>query len=252
MACQPHHVPRRPAPAHFEGQVLQRFDFESGEAGPWSERKLPGEAALTILAEEGAGGGRFARFRLRRDDPLVADGHRSELQLDDVGLAGEGLDRWYGFRTRLPADWTPDHEYEVVAQWKGRDDKPEEESKSPCLALRVRALEWYLTNRWDARLVTPGNRSPNAELWSGPLDLGRWVEWTFHARWSHGDDGLLRIWKDGLQIVEKRGPNTFNDPRGMYFKIGIYKPPWDNRPASSQVDERSVDHDDVWHGVTGR
>ncbi len=130
-----------------------------------------------------------------------------------------------------------------------KDESPEEESKSPCLALRVRDREWCLTNRWDGRRITPSNRSPSSELWTGALDLGVWVGWTVHARWSHGSDGLLRIWKDGHQIVEKRGPNSYNDPRGMYFEIGIYKPPWDNRPANSRVDQRIVEHDDIWFGV---
>jgi hypothetical protein len=236
-------------PLAFGGQVLQRFDFESGEAGAWSRFKLPGPGALTIAAEDDPSANRFARFRLRRDDPIVSDGHRSELQLDGIGLAGEAVERWYGLRVRLPADWELDREYEVVAQWKGKDDKPEEASKSPCLALRIRERVWYLTNRWDERRITPDNESPNEVLWSAALELGRWTEWTVQARWSFGEDGVLRIWKDGVQIVEKRGPNTFNDPGGMYFKIGIYKPPWDERPERSQVDERTVEHDDVWIGV---
>lgn len=248
-SCRPDAAPRDPTPPAFRGEILQRFDFESGEAGPWSVFKLPGPGALTIAAEEAPNGNRFARFRLRRSDPIVSDGHRAELQLDAIGLAGEPATRWYGFRTRLPSAWEPDREYEVVAQWKGVDDKPQEESKSPCLALRVREREWFLTNRWDERRITPSNESPNAELWSGDLDLGRWTEWTVQVRWSYRADGLLCIWKDGALLVEKRGPNTFDDPGGIYFKLGIYKPPWDLRPERSRVDERIVEHDDVWFGI---
>ena len=71
-----------------------------------------------------------------------------------------------------------------------------------------------------------------------------WTDWVVHARWSFRDDGLLEIWKDGEKIIEQHGPNTYNDQRGMYFKIGIYKPPWD-KPVKSDVDRRVVVHDEI-------
>jgi hypothetical protein len=107
-ACGSSQVPRDAAPPVFRGQLLQRFDLEGGEAGPWSDFKLPGPEALTIAADDAPSAHRFARFRLRRSDPIVSDGHRSELQLDAVGFAGEPDLRWYGFRMRLPSDWTSD------------------------------------------------------------------------------------------------------------------------------------------------
>ncbi len=70
-----------------------------------------------------------------------------------------------------------------------------------------------------------------------------------HARWSFREDGFLQVWKDGRQIIEKRGANTYNDRRGMYFKIGIYKAPWGDPDRALLVDRRIVYHDDVWIGV---
>lgn len=194
-----------------------------------------------------------ARFTLHRDDPLVSDGKRAELHIKKLGEIGDGRDYWYGFRTYLPADWENDHQYEVVAQWKGRrDDEAEaaEDSKSPALALRVRGKQWYITNRWDPRLITPKNSAPRATLWRNDLDIGVWTTWIVHARWSYKEDGVLEIWKDGKKVVEKRGPNTYNDGQGMYFKIGIYKPPWSDEVwFPSKVRKRVVYHDDVWIGV---
>ncbi len=249
-SCRPKYAYRRPSPPDFQGRVLYRFDFESGEAGRWTDFKLPSPDSLLIVEDPLAPANHVARFRLNRDDPLVSDGKRCELQIDGIGEIGSGRDYWYGFRTYLPVDWEFDQEYEVLAQWKGKRDKPQEQSKSPALALRTRRKEWYITNRWDARLITPENHSPNETLWRGDLDVGVWVEWVVHARWSFAADGYLEIWKDGRQIVERRGPNTYNDRRGMYFKIGIYKAPWGHLDRPSLVDRRIVYHDDVWIGVT--
>jgi len=249
-ACRDKYEPSDPRPPDFAGQVLHRFDFESGEAGPWTELKLALLRSMTVVPDPLDPTNRVARFELHRDDPDVSDGKRAELEMENVGEIGSGRDRWYGFRTYLPPDWEFDHENEIVAQWKGkRDGDLGEESKSPALALRVRRNYWYLTNRWDERAVTPDNDSPNEKLWTWPRHAGVWTEWVVHARWSYRDDGLLEIWKDGVQIVEKHGPNTYNDRRGMYFKIGIYKAPWSEPDRESLVDRRVVFHDDVWIGT---
>jgi hypothetical protein len=248
--CRSSYAPSHPAPPDFQGGILHRFDFESGGPGPWTDFKLPTSESLAIVNDPLQPSNRVARFVLRRDDPIVSDGKRSELQIDDVGEIGTGCDYWYGFRMYLPADWEFDHEYEVLAQWKGKRDRDlGEQSKSPALALRSRGNVWYITNRWDDRAVTPANHSPNETLWQEDREAGVWTEWVVHARWSFRADGLLEIWKDGRQIVEKQGPNTYNDRRGMYFKIWVYKSPWGKPDRHSLVDRRVVYHDDVWIGV---
>ncbi len=249
-SCGPKYSPRHASAPDFKGRILHRFDFESGEAGPWTDFKLPTPESLAIVEDPLDPGNRVARFVLHRNDPMVSDGKRAELQIDGIGEIGTGRDYWYGFRTYLPDDWQFDIEYEVLAQWKGKRDKSlGEQSKSPALALRTRKKVLYITNRWDDRIVTPENHSPNETIWQGSRDVGVWAKWVVHARWSFRDDGLLEIWKDGRQIVEKHGPNTYNDRRGMYFKVGIYKAPWGHPDRPSHVDRRVVYHDDVWIGV---
>ena len=44
-----------------------------------------------------------------------------------------------------------------------------------------------------------------------------------HVKWSNQNDGILEIWKDGEKVVDQKGPNTFNDAKGPYFRMGIYK-----------------------------
>ena len=55
------------------------------------------------------------------------------------------------------------------------------------------------------------------------MERGAWTDWVFHVKWSYGPDGVLEVWKNSQKIVTKSGPNTFNDARGPYMKMGIYK-----------------------------
>lgn len=233
--------------------LLHVWDFETGAAGEWTDYKLARPGSLEIVGSPVRSGRFAAQFTLHRDDPIVSDGKRAELQIDDVGKIGSGLDVWYGFSTWLPGGWEHDEQYEVLAQWKGKRDKDlGEASKSPALALRLRRDHWYITNRWDPRPVTPDNSAPEETLWRAPYEVATWTDWVVHARWSYGADGLLEIWKDGVRVVEKHGPNTYNDRRGMYFKIGIYKPRW-MKPVRypSTVERRVVVHDEIRIGGPG-
>ena len=71
-------------------------------------------------------------------------------------------------------------------------------------------------------------------IWWGFLELGKWVDWEFRVRWSHGPDGQLDIWKDGEHIVVRTGPNTYNDFFAPFFKFGIYIPEWSASPLPKE------------------
>ena len=62
------------------------------------------------------------------------------------------------------------------------------------------------------------------------------------ARFDDGDDFLNEL--QGL--VRKEGINTYNDRLGLRFKVGIYKPVWNDPDGSdSRVSERTVYHDEI-------
>jgi hypothetical protein len=56
-----------------------------------------------------------------------------------------------------------------------------------------------------------------------PADLrNRWHTVIVYAKWSTGPDGELKVWINGKQRVDLKGPNTkFTTP--VYFKYGIYR-----------------------------
>ena len=61
------------APA-FSGQILHRWDFESGDAGKWSVYKLPTRRSLTIVEDPKQPGNLVARFTLSGSSTTTTSG----------------------------------------------------------------------------------------------------------------------------------------------------------------------------------
>ncbi|WP_354957072.1 heparin lyase I family protein [Sphingobium sp. CECT 9361] len=65
--------------------------------------------------------------------------------------------------------------------------------------------------------------SPKSMIrWSAPATLGRWVHWI----WEVTPDpvaGHLRVWRNGIAIIDSTMPLGYNDPRGPYWQFGIYR-----------------------------
>ncbi len=57
----------------------------------------------------------------------------------------------------------------------------------------------------------------------GPYETGVWTDWVMHVKWSYDQDGIAEVWKDGRKVIDQSGPNAFNDARGPFFKMGLYK-----------------------------
>jgi hypothetical protein len=115
---------------------------------------------------------------------------------------------------------------EVVLQWHASADPwfLEAGGRGPPLALRLQENRWRITFGWDADLrSTPGTKAKSL-LWDEPAGLGQWTDWVFSVVWSHDDTGRTDIWRNGERVVKYRGPNAYNDLRGVYLKLGSYHP----------------------------
>lgn len=47
--------------------------------------------------------------------------------------------------------------------------------------------------------------------------------WNVVIDWNNPGVGLLKVWRDGVQIVNYTGPIGYNDALGPYWKAGIYR-----------------------------
>ena len=140
-------------------------------------------------------------------------------------------DRWYRFSIFVDdlgdiddADDLGDNT--IVAQWHSSPDPflRKEGGRGPPLALRIFNGTWGITYGWDGRFRSKVGRLDNNWHWAGRVETGRWIDWTFHVVWSYKDDGITEIWRDSELILQRSGPNTYNDLRGVYLKLGLYHP----------------------------
>lgn len=229
--------------AHIPGVVFPG-DYENGfESGLISEEEwqidIKGECQIETTQEIVRKGKYSALFK-------SGPGARCEIlpKLYHSFLADQlrepfGEDRWYQFSVYLPDGWEPNEENEVVAQWHSSKDVIffEKGGRGPPLALRIVEDRWRLTYGWDADLISKPGRKAIYPLWVEKLETGKWIDWVFRVRWSYKEDGLIEVWKNGLQIVKHVGPNTYNDIRGVYWKIGSYHP---GQKRSIYLDEVKV------------
>lgn len=192
------------------------------------------------------------KFTLKQGDPIVASSKRAELRTNTIPA---GSERWYSFRIFLPENYQQDTAMEILSQWHNSPDTHLGENwRTPSMHLKTDNGRWMIHRRWDPNPVTKNNRpGPGGGMESvdlGAYKTGVWTNWVVHAKWSYKSDGLLEIWRDGKLVARKTGPNTYNDKRGPFFKIGIYKPQWKSRPERSQTDTRVVYFDQVRVGKT--
>jgi hypothetical protein len=224
-------------------------DFESGDLKGW---RISGNAP-TVTASPTRSGKFAMKTSLDRGKDEVP--YRTEVS----GPRAEvGKEYWYGFSIHLPADYPADRIWEIVAQWHGSPDFALGETwRNPVMALSTTDGRWSLLNRWDAKKNTfegGKRRYGGAKRYDlGPYRKGVWTDWVVHVKWSYRADGFLRVWRDGRKVVDQDGPNAFNDAKGPYFKMGIYKGWKDPKRPSDAVTKRILYHDEFrMAGASGR
>lgn len=142
-----------------------------------------------------------------------------------------GHERWYNFSvlvddlgTRREPKGLGDNT--IVAQWHSSPDPfvRKEGGRGPPLALRIYDGKWGITYGWDENLRSDSKYLASNWHWLGPVETGRWIDWSFRVVWSYEADGITEVWRNAELVMERRGPNLYNDFRGVYLKLGLYHP----------------------------
>lgn len=173
-------------------------------------------------------GSNSLRFELRKTDGDIGNSKRAEASRYTKSEPSIKVERWYGESIYLPASYVTDPAPELVTQWHT-------DAGSPPLALWTHNGQWRVTMFGNQQTVI------------GTYEKDRWVDWVYHVKWSAGSDGLVEIWKDGVKVFTKNGPNIYsNSIGGAYLRVGIYKWVWKSgsKPASTTTN-RIMYIDDV-------
>lgn len=157
---------------------------------------------------------------------------RSELE-PDIGDISAGDDLWFGFSTKLAADFPTDAAWQVVTQWKQRADG------SPAVSLNVEDGKWLLR----------GGAGHPDEIDPFQQDLGvatpgEWADWVVHIKFSpESSDGFVEVWRNGEQVLQRFSPASGTmypgedgDDAESYLKTGYYRNGEISRPGELYFD----------------
>jgi hypothetical protein len=188
-----------------------------------------GTKALRLELRPGDKGYQYSSFT----EPYV----RAELERGGINHIGKTL--WYGFSIYVDPSWvdnSTDSNGTIVAQWHSPNDSCDI-ARGPHLGIRIlRTLEWSVQNTSDPNACTTSASRTSVNFNLGPVTKGVWVDWVIYAKWSYGSDGELKIWKSGNLVINRNGPNTYNDQSEQLFKWGIYKSWWNReKPVNTFV-----------------
>ena len=173
----------------------------------------------------------------------------AELRLDapaELNHFDIGKEYWYAFSIYLPSDFEENDRTEIFHQFHNFPDTQlgEEWNLNPPFSLFVNKQDWIVAIHGDSSPVTILSEYEATEYWNlGPIQPGQWTDFVYNIKWSYGDDGIVKIWRDGHQIVNYKGANTYNDQIGPYMKFGIYE--WYWRTGPTKVTNRTAVYDEI-------
>lgn len=203
--------------------------FESGTFRGWY-REFPDRRSATIVGSPVRRGSYAARFEVAADDETITGGLRSEVS-ELFYKAPYDTDMWYRFSTYIPDDWPDSDARCVIAQWHAWPDLLRGEAwRSPVIAVEYRSESFLIRIcHNDERVQHDNARTSNNKTILYNSDArsqkGVWHDFVVHAVFSPAGDGTLRVWIDGEPVVEYLGALGYNDRRGPWFKMGIYRDP---------------------------
>jgi hypothetical protein len=232
------------------------MDFESGSIAPGDPSGNP----PVVTTTEHLTGTRCMMSFLDKNNS--ANKFRTEIDLAQDNAAGTApflKHCWYGFALKLPANYNAliSNQGEVQAQWHASEDAGEA-ALNPVIALYFEDGRYRLgmigDSRQGAALVKPYETStfgvvPNSVSFD-PI-LGAWQRFVLHVVWNPQKTppaGLVQFWRNGVSIVNQPTRQIgFNDIRGPYMKIGMYKSAWKDAAvrAGDPVSTRTIFHDEI-------
>lgn len=187
----------------------------------------------TTVARTGSYSG---RFELRQED-MMDDRWRSEIVYYVVQSSLDTV--WIGFSVFLPADLDQDNNNENFFQMHDFSDLCDG-VKIPAVSLNWVNNNYDLNVVWNKNACSSGWSDVHYDLGSLLPDKGTWVDWVFYIKFDYRDNidggtGRLKAWKNGTLLVDRSGPNCFNDVEGPYGKWGMHRAGWGGSLDSPRI-----------------
>ncbi|MDP4265746.1 MAG: polysaccharide lyase, partial [Bacteroidota bacterium] len=211
----------------------QNMILESTFEGPgflsgWYNNQHCCDYSIQQSSEKVKAGSSALRIEVRSTDEVISNSIRAELVTDSDPL---NQDRWYGFSMYL-LDWVDDDAPESVFQWH------------PDNNVGTASMTLLTTGGRFTYVTSNDNSGTNATLQYtdlGPVISNQWVDFVIHIRWATDTTGLLQVWMNGSQVINRLNVKTAAGT--SYFKLGINKFGW--LTQASTVTKRIFYFDEV-------
>lgn len=230
------------ATAHSQStSLLVNLGFETGNLTGFKTVR----SNVPVVTKERARNGSYSmKSTLKAEGAEIRGNERNEVEVADSHVP-INTSLWYGFSIFLPSDYVADNVWELVTQWYPYADEDAEWGRQPTMALSTTKGNWSIGLKTSPDVVTPINHpSISDNNWRiGAYQRNAWADFVFNVRWTHRSDGFLKVWKDGVVVIDHKGPTSYNDKRGPFLKMGLYKG-W-HKMQIDQVTTRTIFIDDV-------
>jgi hypothetical protein len=225
----------RLAPANQPAHILYQVNFEQNNPYPsWLSKQTATPYAIQIVETPVYDGKKAARFELRATDPENNNGTRAEIAFPGADNTPTP-ERWYAFAVFFPSEnFDFDSSDEVISQWHQGG------KATPALCIRTKA------GRIKLRIKAGIDKKEWVDL--GAIEKNAWQYYVIHVKHASGADGLVEIWRNGVQIVNHSGANMYDLSDGVFhapnWKLGIYKADW-NGSAVTKTNKRVLYFDAI-------
>lgn len=176
------------------------------------------------------------------------------LNQDPYNSFANKTEHWFAFAVYLPEDFVPDTHQEMIWELHGRPDSEDGElSRNAPVAIRIKNDQWLISYIKDSNYITykAGDAKKVYEeskaITVGKYETGKWTVFVINTLYDYTPSGYLKIWKDDELIINKTNGIGFNDNRGPFVRMGLYKAVWrtdQSWSAPTTVSSRTIYMDD--------
>jgi len=213
------------------GSAIDVYDgFETaGLSGVWdTDRFEPGAVTMqTNIVRAGHGAAKITvhpRDKFEAGSPGSSGSERDELREAKKLTSKENIPYEFSFSMFFPTNFPVVPTRLVIAQWKQYcADGGNCSDDSPVLAVRYIAGELRITQDLDKKFIMLYQETNEFR--------GRWLDFKFQVRFSPKENGRIKAWLGGRQLVDYRGITAdsenaetgYPSPSHFYFKMGLYR-----------------------------
>jgi Ca2+-binding RTX toxin-like protein len=113
----------------------------------------------------------------------------------------------------------------VIGQLHATED-PEDLGTSPPFEITLVKERMEINVRWSDNPIISSHIAPtHVYTDTQNIERGRWYDIKITVKFDPFGEGLLNVWRDGVQVVHYTGGLGYNDQVGPYWKHGVYRKP---------------------------